>query len=360
MIHATAPRRLLRHEDEQIAEIYALARESFFGGQEGLPDSGLSVPDDAAQYGQASRLPAHGLLENDQEGNDHFEVTHTEPKVDVVRQALRRSDAAAPPRPAERAEVQPRRQSARPRVPQEIATPVAEKNSSAKRPQVAQLISRGTPTCRCAPHRWRHDPISWRSAGPCGTESRIDRGRCPARSRPISGPRGSHNRRDHDRQHHEPASTESRAGGGAPLLTQGSAGSGGGLFSGLFSSNGDGAKSGGDSGGMLDRMSRLVGLQSSDAADTAAKTKSTAKSQTAAAGAPGPSLRRLLKVNLQPRLNRDVKSANAAPPNHRNRRRRRNSRPPPPGRSSQQHEPAAGRPGHGSAGSFDSRWGAMR
>ena len=54
--------------DEQIAEIYALAREAFFGGQKVVPDPGLPVPDDAAQHGKASQLGAHGVLAHAQAG----------------------------------------------------------------------------------------------------------------------------------------------------------------------------------------------------------------------------------------------------------------------------------------------------
>ena len=40
--------------DEQIAEIYALARESLLRRPERLPDPGLSVPHDAAQHGAST------------------------------------------------------------------------------------------------------------------------------------------------------------------------------------------------------------------------------------------------------------------------------------------------------------------
>ena len=52
--------------DEQIAEIYSLGRESFFGGQKRVPVSGLSVPDDAGQHGQAPQQSEHAVLEDDQ------------------------------------------------------------------------------------------------------------------------------------------------------------------------------------------------------------------------------------------------------------------------------------------------------
>ena len=52
--------------DEQIAEIYSLGRESFFGGQKCVPVAGLSVPDDAGEHGEAPQQPEHAVLENDQ------------------------------------------------------------------------------------------------------------------------------------------------------------------------------------------------------------------------------------------------------------------------------------------------------
>ena len=52
--------------DEQIGEIYSLARESFLGGQQVVSDPGLSVPHDAGESGAPSQQSEHGLLEDDQ------------------------------------------------------------------------------------------------------------------------------------------------------------------------------------------------------------------------------------------------------------------------------------------------------
>ena len=52
--------------DEQIGEIYSLAREAFLGGQKEVPDPGLSVPHDAGEYGPASEQPEFRLLADDQ------------------------------------------------------------------------------------------------------------------------------------------------------------------------------------------------------------------------------------------------------------------------------------------------------
>ena len=50
--------------DEQIAEIYSLARESFFGGQKSFQIQ--AYPHDANKHGEASQFSAHGVLENAQ------------------------------------------------------------------------------------------------------------------------------------------------------------------------------------------------------------------------------------------------------------------------------------------------------
>ena len=46
--------------DEQIGEIYSLAREVLPRRPEVVPDPGLSVPHDAGEYGAASQQPEHG------------------------------------------------------------------------------------------------------------------------------------------------------------------------------------------------------------------------------------------------------------------------------------------------------------
>ena len=82
--------------DEQIQEIYALARESFFGGQKVIPVAGLSVPHDRAEHGQASQQSEHfAFWKMLKEGYDHFEATQQEPKVAVCEKRYV-FDAAAP------------------------------------------------------------------------------------------------------------------------------------------------------------------------------------------------------------------------------------------------------------------------
>ena len=52
--------------DEQIAEIYSLGRESFFGGQKAFQFQAYPFRMTAGEHGQAPQQSEHGLLEDDQ------------------------------------------------------------------------------------------------------------------------------------------------------------------------------------------------------------------------------------------------------------------------------------------------------
>jgi len=69
--------------DEQIAEIYALARESFFGGQRAFQIQAYPfrmTPLNMARHRNSPHMAFWKMLK---EGYDHFEVSRREPKVDV-------------------------------------------------------------------------------------------------------------------------------------------------------------------------------------------------------------------------------------------------------------------------------------
>ena len=342
--------------DEQIAEIYALARESFFGGQKAFQIQAYPfrmTPLNMAKHRDSPHMAFWKMIK---EGNDHFEVTHHEPKVDVCNKRYV-FDAAAPHGPASALKFSPAAQCPTFEVPQEIATPVAEKQQR-EETQVAQLISRGTPT---VPVRTGTDggmnPIFMAAVqAHGGTESRIESrslpGSIPANIRPPGDPVMG----ETTGSTMSLASTESRPAPAPRSSTQvASAGSGGSLFGGLFSSNDDSAKSSGDSasgGGMLDKMSRLVGLHGSDSADAAAASKakpSAAKpAQTASAGA----------IKPKPPAS-DVKSTNAGaikPPGA----QQPPETPPTETASNSSSNLLRGAQATVPAGSFDSRWGAMR
>jgi murein L,D-transpeptidase YafK len=69
--------------DEQIAEIYALARDSFAGGRPAFQVQAYPfrlTPANLARHRTNPNMPFWLMLK---EGNDHFLVSHLEPKVDV-------------------------------------------------------------------------------------------------------------------------------------------------------------------------------------------------------------------------------------------------------------------------------------
>ena len=68
--------------DEQIAEIYSLGRESFFGGQHAFQLQAYPfkmTPANMAKHRNNPNMPFWKMIKD---GNDHFEVTRQEPKVD--------------------------------------------------------------------------------------------------------------------------------------------------------------------------------------------------------------------------------------------------------------------------------------
>ena len=69
--------------DEQIAEIYALARESFFGGQRAFQIQAYPFHMTPLNMAKHRNSPSMAFWRMLKEGNDHFEATHLEPKVDV-------------------------------------------------------------------------------------------------------------------------------------------------------------------------------------------------------------------------------------------------------------------------------------
>ena len=88
--------------DEQIAEIYSLGRESFFGGQKSFQLQAYPfkmTPVNMAKHRNNPNMPFWKMIK---EGNDHFEVTRQEPKVDFcekkyVFDAIKPPDATRDP-----------------------------------------------------------------------------------------------------------------------------------------------------------------------------------------------------------------------------------------------------------------------
>ncbi len=123
--------------DEQIAEIYALARESFFGGQKSFQIQAYPFRMTPANMARHRNSPHMAFWKMLKEGYDHFEVTRREPKVDVCEKRYV-FDAESNGRfsPADRCPAY--------RVPEQIASAVREKQRRDDI-QLAELINRGTP-----------------------------------------------------------------------------------------------------------------------------------------------------------------------------------------------------------------------
>jgi murein L,D-transpeptidase YafK len=127
--------------DEQILEIFALGRESFFGGQKSFQVQAYPfrmTPANMAKHRNNPNIPFWRMLK---EGYDHFEVTKLEPKVDVCE---RRYVFNAQAQGGQPVNFSPRAQCPVYEVPQEIASAVYNKQRNDEL-QFAQLASRGTP-----------------------------------------------------------------------------------------------------------------------------------------------------------------------------------------------------------------------
>jgi murein L,D-transpeptidase YafK len=69
--------------DEQIGEIYSLARESFLGGQKAFQVQAYPFRMTAANLARHRNNPNMAFWKMIKVGNDHFEVSHLEPRIDV-------------------------------------------------------------------------------------------------------------------------------------------------------------------------------------------------------------------------------------------------------------------------------------
>jgi len=124
--------------DEQIAEIYALAREAFFGGQKSFQVQAYPfrmTPLNMAKHRNSPHMAFWRMLK---QGYDHFEVTRQEPKVDVCdRHYVFDGQSSGKFGPVEQCPAYS--------VPQEIASAVHSKERQDEA-QFVQLVIRGVPT----------------------------------------------------------------------------------------------------------------------------------------------------------------------------------------------------------------------
>jgi murein L,D-transpeptidase YafK len=132
--------------DEQIAEIYSLGRESFFGGQRAFQLQAYPfkmTPVNMAKHRNNPNMPFWKMIK---EGYDHFEVTRQEPKVDFCEKKYV-FDAAKPADAKRDLVFDASAKCPAYVIPDEVAEAVRQKQQQ-DQVETAKLISKGTPVAR--------------------------------------------------------------------------------------------------------------------------------------------------------------------------------------------------------------------
>ena len=132
--------------DEQIAEIYSLGRESFFGGQRAFQLQAYPfkmTPVNMAKHRSNPNMPFWKMIK---EGYDHFEVSRREPKVDFCEKKYV-FDAIKSPNATRDPVFDASAKCPVYAIPDDIADAVREKQQQ-EAAETAKLISRGTPVAR--------------------------------------------------------------------------------------------------------------------------------------------------------------------------------------------------------------------
>ncbi len=130
--------------DEQISEIYSLARESFFGGQKAFQVQAYPFHMTAENMARHRNSPHLAFWKMLKEGSDLFEITHQQPKVDFCERRYV-FDAVAPA-----GSTKPLSFSAASKCPiYELPPDIKELAYTRKRQdeqKFAELVASGTPT----------------------------------------------------------------------------------------------------------------------------------------------------------------------------------------------------------------------
>ncbi|WP_161532599.1 murein L,D-transpeptidase family protein [Bradyrhizobium sp. LCT2] len=132
--------------DEQIAEIYSLGRESFFGGQKAFQLQAYPfkmTPVNMAKHRNNPNMPFWKMIK---EGYDHFEVTRQEPKVDFCEKKYV-FDAAKTPDAKRDPVFDASAKCPAYVIPEDIASAVREKDAR-DQAEYAKLVAKGTPVAR--------------------------------------------------------------------------------------------------------------------------------------------------------------------------------------------------------------------
>jgi murein L,D-transpeptidase YafK len=132
--------------DEQIAEIYSLGRESFFGGQRAFQFQAYPfhmTPVNMAKHRNNPNMPFWRMIK---EGNDHFEVTKHEPKVDFCEKKYV-FDAVKAPNATRDPVFEASAKCPAYVIPDDIADGVRQKQQ-VDDAEMARLAAKGTPVAR--------------------------------------------------------------------------------------------------------------------------------------------------------------------------------------------------------------------
>jgi murein L,D-transpeptidase YafK len=132
--------------DEQIAEIYSLGRESFFGGQKSFQLQAYPfkmTPMNMAKHRNNPNMPFWKMIK---EGYDHFEVTKQEPRVDFCEKKYV-FDAVKAPNATRDLVFDASAKCPAYVIPDEVANAVREKQAT-DLAETARLIAKGTPVAR--------------------------------------------------------------------------------------------------------------------------------------------------------------------------------------------------------------------
>jgi hypothetical protein len=130
--------------DEQISEIYSLARDSFLSGRPLFQVQAYPFRLTPANLARHRNSPSLAFWKMLKIGNDHFETTHLEPKVDVCNR-LYVFDAQPPPNSPNPLVFNPAAKCPAFVVNPKIARPALEKQR-ADELEYAQLLNDNVPT----------------------------------------------------------------------------------------------------------------------------------------------------------------------------------------------------------------------
>ena len=132
--------------DEQIAEIYAMGRESFFGGQRAFQFQAYPFRMTAVNMAKHRNNPNMPFWRMIKEGYDHFEVTRHEPKVDFCEKKYV-FDASRPAGATRDPVFDASAKCPAYTVPDDITAAVREKEQ-ADEAEYAKLVAKGTPVVK--------------------------------------------------------------------------------------------------------------------------------------------------------------------------------------------------------------------